>query len=165
VRSQKPGTGNSNLVQHVREAHENWEQQLEAARKNSITRYFQADAKSYQIYGWTVGWTLSFLKGIFAENIFRFLSIRLPLSTCGKENFRRYVDLETICTNTLLKYVEKLTVALEAKIAHDWLSAKFPLVFDGWTLTGTSTHYVCVLAQFLGEVFSFIDYCCVLAKS
>jgi hypothetical protein len=52
VRSQKPGTGNSNLVQHVKEAHENWEQQLEAARKNSITRYFQADAKSYQIYGW-----------------------------------------------------------------------------------------------------------------
>jgi hypothetical protein len=98
-----------------------------------------------------VGWILSSLKGIVVAACFYCLIVRLPLSTCDKPNFRKYVNLPKISSNTLIKYMHRLTRAVEAKVS-DCLSEKFPIVFDGWTLKGTSTHYVCVLAQVIGEV-------------
>lgn len=61
------------------------------------------------------------------------------------------MKLEPICKNTLMKYIERLTGAVEAKISQN-LAEKFPLVLDGWTLKGTSTHYVCLLSHTLGNV-------------
>jgi hypothetical protein len=52
VRTQKPKTGLQNLVQHIKDGHEDWPQRLEASRTNLITNYFQADKKSLKIYGW-----------------------------------------------------------------------------------------------------------------
>ena len=52
-RTQKPNTGLSNLVQHVKESHPDWEKVLEKARTQaSLDRFFRPDQKSLQIYGW-----------------------------------------------------------------------------------------------------------------
>ncbi len=61
---------------------------------------------------------------------------------------REYTKLPTISVETLMKYIGELTQELEAKISSI-LPEKFALVFDGWTLDGTSTHYMAVFATFL----------------
>ena len=47
-----------------------------------------------------------------------------------------------------MKYMKELTHELEAKISSI-LPEKFALVFDGWSLDGSSTHYMAVFATFL----------------
>lgn len=41
-----------------------------------------------------------------------------------------------------------LTVAVETKISK-MMPDKFPLIFDGWTLEGVSTHYVAIFARWM----------------
>jgi hypothetical protein len=149
LRTQKPNTGHSNLVQHVKDSHPDWEKVLEKARNQaSLDSFFRPDQKSLQIYGWL---DLIISEGYELLYHLKILNLRLPLNTCEKANIRKYVTLEPICQNTLLKYIERLTSAVEAKIAQG-LAEKFPLVLDGWTLKGTSTHYVCLLSYTLGNV-------------
>ena len=61
---------------------------------------------------------------------------------------REYSKLEPISVDTLMKYMKELTHELEAKISSI-LPEKFALVFDGWSLDGSSTHYMAVFATFL----------------
>ena len=45
-----------------------------------------------------------------------------------------------------MKYMSLLTTALEEHISK-LLPEKIPIVFDGWTLDGSSTHYVAMYAR------------------
>ncbi len=51
--------------------------------------------------------------------------------------------------------MHELTLIVEKKI-KDTLPDFFALVFDGWTLDGTSTHYVGIFATFLTSKGTFI---------
>lgn len=74
----------------------------------------------------------------------------MPLCTCEKPNFLKYSHLKPISVTTFMKYMKLLTIALEKKIAN-LLPSKFPLIFDGWSLNGSSTHYVAIFARWLSE--------------
>lgn len=49
-----------------------------------------------------------------------------------------------------MKYMGLLTKALEKKI-KEILPPKFIIIFDGWSLEGTSTHYVAFYAQWIDK--------------
>jgi hypothetical protein len=50
-----------------------------------------------------------------------------------------------------MKYMALLTTALEKEISI-MLPEKFPLIFDGWSLEGSSTHYVAVYARWFNSL-------------
>ncbi len=54
-----------------------------------------------------------------------------------------------------MKYIGLLTTSLEEHIAKI-LPSKFPLIFDGWTLEGSSTHYVAIFARWFNDMQGII---------
>ena len=49
-----------------------------------------------------------------------------------------------------MKAMHELTIIVEKKIL-EVLPNKFVLVFDGWTLDGTSSHFIGIFAVFCNE--------------
>ena len=71
----------------------------------------------------------------------------LPFNTVEKQKTRLYSKLTPVSINTFMKAMHDLTVIVENTIKK-LLPNKFALVFDGWTLEGTNTHYVGLFATF-----------------
>lgn len=89
------------------------------------------------------------LKSLFLE-LFTRSHLSLAFCVCEKPNYRNYSKLKPISSTTLMKYMRLLTNAVEERIA-EMLPKKFPLIFDGWTLEGSSTHHVAVFARWFND--------------
>ena len=66
----------------------------------------------------------------------------LSLTMNSQENIRKNMD--KICRQIIVKYVQELTRKVEEKLSAE-LPNRFALVIDGWTDAPTSTHYLAVL--------------------
>jgi len=119
-------------MSHIYSSHPHYLQEVEDGNKNSLlTNYFHSD-HTKNVYGW-LRWILT---------------ASLPFETVSKEIFRDYTTLSPIAKNTFMKYMELLTKVLEKKISKI-LPDKFAIVFDGWSLDGTSTHFVAIFAKWV----------------
>lgn len=163
LRKQAKKTGYTNLMDHIRTQHKDYVDVVKNQKKNGqldLAGFTPSEAAT-QVFGWldlilTEGYAHFLfhisIYVIFVNFILSWLIIsyflRLPFSTCTKPIYRRYVDLKPISLNTLMKYMKLLTEAVEKKIAG-MLPEKYPLIFDGWTLDGASTHYIAIYARWL----------------
>lgn len=154
-RVQKQNTGFSNLMSHITSAHPNFEEEMKKTKDGKIvgikistpcsdfklinTRDFLVPPKINNIYSW-VDWIVN--EG-------------LPFSTVEKSLTRKYTNLSPISISSLMNAMKELTVVVEKKIT-EILPNQFALVFDGWSLDGTSNHYVGIFATF--STFKGSDY-------
>ncbi|POM80965.1 Hypothetical protein PHPALM_1132 [Phytophthora palmivora] len=136
VRKQTRRNGCSNLIQHIRREHPDYEAVMLAAstaETGSVLNYVRQSALN--VYGW-MDWIL--------KN-------NLPLSFCENRAARRlasfnnliYTKLDPICVKTLVSAMDSLTRVVERSIATE-LPDRFGLLFDGWT--HASEHFVAVFA-------------------
>ena len=137
-RSQAKGTGRTNLMNHLATTHPTY-QSIMAEKKDpsSLKQYFTP--KSSNICGW-LDWIIT--NG-------------LPFSSVSDPLFRKYSNLESISVETYMKYMALLTISVEDEI-RNLLPDVFSLIFDGWTLDGTSTHFIALYASFMVIIFIFI---------
>lgn len=163
LRKQAKKTGYTNLMDHIRTQHKDYVDVVKNQKQNGqldLAGFTPSEAAT-QVFGWldlilTEGYAHFLfhisIYVIFVNFILSWLIIssflRLPFSTCTKPIYRRYVDLKPISLNTLMKYMKLLTEAVEKKIAG-MLPENYPLIFDGWTLDGASTHYIAIYARWL----------------
>lgn len=134
IREKKPNTGWSNLMSHITKEHPAYLQETNQSGNQPSLKMTFYSAKTINIYGW-INWILS---------------CGLPFTTVSNQTFHQYTKLTPICYNTFMKYLESLTKLLEKKISK-MLPEKFALVFDGWSQSGTSTHFVAVMAKWLSN--------------
>ncbi|ETO60641.1 hypothetical protein F444_21183 [Phytophthora nicotianae P1976] len=131
VRKRSPGSGYTNLMQHIRREHPTFAAEMLAAtpgETGSLLHYVRHSAQN------TFGW----LEWIVMGN--------LPLSFCENRLARRYTNLEPI---TLRRSLEAVTRSVERAIAVDLLE-RFRIIFDGWS--HASQHFIAVLAWYeVGE--------------
>uniref|UniRef100_H3GY50 Uncharacterized protein n=1 Tax=Phytophthora ramorum TaxID=164328 RepID=H3GY50_PHYRM len=128
VRKQTRRNGYTNLVQHVRREHPDYEAVMLAAptaETGSMLSYVRHSAQI--VYGW--------LDWIVKNN--------LPLHFCENQAARRYSNLDPICVETLLRAMEGVTRVVERLIAAE-MPASFGLIFDGWS--HASEHFIAVFA-------------------
>ena len=132
------GTGRTNLMNHLATTHPTY-QSIMAEKKDpsSLKQYFTP--KSSNICGW-LDWIIT--NG-------------LPFSSVSDPLFRKYSNLESISVETYMKYMALLTISVEDEI-RNLLPDVFSLIFDGWTLDGTSTHFIALYASFMVIIFIFI---------
>jgi len=76
------------------------------------------------------------------------LTASLPIDVVSQQVFIEYTNLGTVSKKTLMKHMASLTKILEKKISN-LLPDKFVLIFDGWSLDGTGTHFVGVFAKWM----------------
>lgn len=131
MRTAKKGTGSSNLMEHLRSQHKDFEHLLRD-HPDSSTLPVYLDKRALNMYSW-LDWIIS---------------DGLCFSTVEKASYRKYSNLEDITTDTFMKYMKELTAEVELEIKQ-LLPNKFSLIFDGWTLEGTSTHFIAMFARFL----------------
>jgi hypothetical protein len=136
TRKQKKGSGFSNLMSHLREKHDDWEQLYEAFKENNhkskkapAGHVFFVNPKAVLLHSW--------LDWIVTDN--------LPIATVEKTTYRNYSNLEAISVNTFSKYLKLVEAAVDEKLKEE-LPAKFGLVIDGWT--EGNTHYYGVYAAY-----------------
>ncbi|POM80718.1 Hypothetical protein PHPALM_1411 [Phytophthora palmivora] len=128
VRKQTRRNGYSNLMQHIRREHPDYEAVMLAAstaETGSMLNYVRQSALN--VYGW-MDWIL--------KN-------NLPLSFCENRAASRYTKLDPICVETLVSAMDSLTRVVERSIAAE-LPDRFGLLFDG--CTHASEHFVAVFA-------------------
>ncbi|POM62670.1 hypothetical protein PHPALM_28143 [Phytophthora palmivora] len=136
VRKQTRRNGYTNLVQHVRREHPDFEAVMLAActaETGSMLNYVRRSAQI--VYGW--------LDWIVKSN--------LPLHFCENQATRRlttfvtrcYSNLDPICVETLLRAMEEVTRIVERLIAAE-MPARFGVIFDGWG--HASEHFIAVFA-------------------
>lgn len=126
------GSGFSNLLSHLSSAHpkelaDQRRQGLATSQHGSLRRLLYPP-KTVRVHGW-----LSYIvHGL------------QPFSACENKNVTPHMRYERLSVTSLMKYLMKITVCVEKKIAR-LLPNKFALVFDGWS--GGETHYVSVFAS------------------
>ncbi|KUG02223.1 hypothetical protein AM587_10000365 [Phytophthora nicotianae] len=128
VRKQTRRNGYSNLMQHVRREHPDYEAVMlnaSTAETGSMLNYVRQSALN--VYGW--------LDWIIKSN--------LPLHFCENQAARRYSNLDPICVETLISAMESLTRIVERCIAAE-LPERFGLILDGWS--HASEHFLAVFA-------------------
>jgi len=136
TRKQKIKNGYSNLWNHVKPNHPDWENTLAVFSGNgrgpmdAFAR--QVTPKARNVFGW-IEWTLE------NDHSFRF---------CEQKLTRRYTVLTKISVKTLMKYI-MLTASAVRKIISHLLPMSFGCVIDGWTLD--SQHFSGVYAVFVNE--------------
>ena len=69
----------------------------------------------------------------------------LPFSFIEQELTPKYTKLKPISRPTFMKYLDLLTKQVESIIFEN-IPAKFDLIFDGWSDSAPSTHYITVSA-------------------
>jgi hypothetical protein len=120
--------GYTNMITHLNASHPDWKKDLANAMRhenqmsaNSLSSYFpkKVSPKSANLYGW-LEW------GIMGGQPFNFVD------DCY---VRRNTKREPISRNTLIKYIEKLGVIVEEKLAKI-LPDQFGLIIDGWSCNG-----------------------------
>jgi hypothetical protein len=122
----KKGRGWANLLDHIHRDHPD---SLEIAKKPNVQVTNFLKKKESNMYSW-ISWIVEDL---------------LPFSFCEKNNVRRYTNLESICSESLLQGMCRCTSNVEKKI-RNILPDQFALGFDGWS--DFSTHYLAVFAFF-----------------
>ncbi|RLN51667.1 hypothetical protein BBJ28_00013573 [Nothophytophthora sp. Chile5] len=128
VRKQTRRNGYTNLMQHVRREHPDYEAVMlsaSTAETGSMLNYVRRSALN--VFGW--------LDWIVKNN--------LPLHFCENPAARRYSNLDQICVETLLRAMERLTQIVERYIAAE-MPERFGLILDGWS--HTSEHFLAVFA-------------------
>lgn len=127
----KNPTGWTNLINHVNKDHSDAVALLSKTPildQANLLRFFMPK-KGKNIFGWM-------------EIVI--LGLR-PFSCVEDKILQRYSNLEPICIETLMKYVDKIVLQVEKKIT-DILPDRFALVFDGWSCS--DTHYVALFATY-----------------
>ena len=112
----KKGAGYQNALNHLK-LHPNFEQLVNEAEKshdNSIQPQIVTE-QAIQLFSW-MDW-------IIIEN--------LPFAFLTKSSTKKYSKIKPISIPTFLKYMNRLTKIVEAKIAKK-LGSKFGLIIDGW---------------------------------
>ncbi|EGZ26480.1 hypothetical protein PHYSODRAFT_258511 [Phytophthora sojae] len=128
VRKQTHRNGYSNVMQHIRREHPDYETvMLDAttAETGSLVNFVRHSALN--LHGWMV-WIVM---------------CNLPLSFCESREARRYSSLDPISEETLRAGMDGVVVSVERSIASE-LPARFGIMLDGWT--HASKHYVAVFA-------------------
>jgi len=132
-RTQNLKKGYQNLVSHIKEHHNNW-QEIMASKiledNTLITRFI--NKKSSTVFSWLEWIVMADLPFVFVEN----------------ELTRKNTKLDSISRNTLMKYLKLLTVEVESKVSIE-LPEKFGIVIDGWS--EGNTHYIAVFASYAQE--------------
>lgn len=126
------GTGYSNLVSHVQNAHGDYLHALEVGtvpETREGTSTFCWSSKTKQLFAWL---------DLIVMGL-------LPFSFCDKPCITRNMREPSIAVNTLKKYMIALTTLVESKIS-DILPDKFAVVLDGWS--AGDTHYIAIFATF-----------------
>ena len=111
--------GYSNLVSHIMKEHaeEVMKIRQQGVKKETSTIMDQFwPKKARTIHSW-----LEFIVCGF-----------MPFSFCESDLARKYINCAPIARGTLMKYLDKVTVSVQKKIAK-MLPNQFCLVFDGWT--------------------------------
>ncbi|RAW19746.1 hypothetical protein PC110_g23812, partial [Phytophthora cactorum] len=128
VRKQTRRNGLTNLMQHVRREHPNFEAEMPeatTAETGSLLNYVRRT--SHTLYGWLLWTSMS----------------NLPLSFCENRTTRRYTTLDPICVETLRATMEGVVLAVERSIASE-MPDIFGLILDEWT--HLFEHYLAVFA-------------------
>ncbi|KAG6612840.1 GTP-dependent nucleic acid-binding protein engD [Phytophthora cinnamomi] len=128
VRKQTRRNGYSDLMQHVRREHPDYQEVMlsaSTAETGSMLNYVRRSALN--VFGW--------LDWIQKNN--------LPLTFCENRAARRYSNLDPICVETLVHAMNSLTRVVERSIAAE-VPDRFGLIFDGWT--HASEHFIAVFA-------------------
>ena len=123
VRKQEISRRYRNLLDHVKNDHPDWENQIKMKTSSIVSE------EATTLFGW--------LDWIVMDS--------LPFVTVQKYQTRKFWKLNDLDRKTLVKYIEKLTVLVEETVAQE-LPEKFGLIIDGWTDSGTSTHYLAIFA-------------------
>ncbi len=129
TRKLKANSGYTNLITHIKSFHSDWKETMTFNFTNSSYKLNFDNPKATNIFSW--------IDLVVMEN--------REFSFTEKQLTRKYSNLEPICTETLMKYMELLSNEVESKIKEE-LPEKFGLVFDAWT--EGSTHYVAIFATY-----------------
>ena len=70
----------------------------------------------------------------------------LPICFVERVMTRKNTNLSPIDSDTVVKYIDKLVIAVEEKIKEE-LFNQIGIIFDGWS-DQTSTHYVSLTPYF-----------------
>ncbi|EGZ10352.1 hypothetical protein PHYSODRAFT_520761 [Phytophthora sojae] len=128
VRKQTHRNGYSNLMQHIRREHPDYETvMLDATTAETVSLVNFVRHSALNLHGWMV-WIVM---------------CNLPLSFCESREARRYSSLDPISEETLRAGMDGVVVAVERSIASE-LPARFGIMLDGWT--HASEHYIAVFA-------------------
>ena len=73
------------------------------------------------------------------------------------EETRQFSKLEPISKQSLLSYMEKITVSVEKSIKAE-LPSKFGIVIDGWSVMATSTHYLAIFGCYSVTIFELQNF-------
>lgn len=133
-RTQKPGSGYSNLYSHVQSHHPNYRTETKPNDSGQTTLNFMLPSKFKNIYSW--------LEWVIGEG--------LTFNIVEKELTRKFSNLDPICIKTLMQYMNKVTIQVENTLKN-LLPSKFCLLFDGWTLDGQSTQFIGIYATFISN--------------
>jgi len=132
----KKGTGFSNLLSHIHQAHPIYVNEFQSFRQNNTRSIFgMLDNKSLNTFGWIK---------IIVEN-------NLPISFVEDEFVRKFMKLKPICRNTLKSHMKLLKDEIIQNNKAN-LITKFGIVFDAWSSNGI--HFVCLFAS--SPVFSVL---------
>ena len=123
IRKQTKGSGFSNLKNHINSSHPTWRTEVSSGVETIISN------KEKNIFAW--------LEWVIMEN----RELHFP----EKVLVRKYTKLDSICEETLLKYMDKLVVAVEKEVTET-LPKNFGIICDGWS--DCFTHYFAVFDCF-----------------
>lgn len=127
------GTGYTNLLDHVKRKHDNYEELVLAAKESvglaSVFKRTVVKSKARDMHGW-----LELVVGGLE-----------PFSFVEKPYVQKHMKLSPTTTETFGKYMRLLTAAVQKKI-ETLLPDRFVLVFDGWSLG--SRYLVAVFASY-----------------
>lgn len=135
TRKKQKSSGYTNLMSHLREKHDDWEQLYNDFKKNNPksikgkSNFFIVNPKVLQLHSW--------LDWIVTDN--------LPISTVEKKTYRDYSNLEPISVDTFMKYLKLVEGRIDEQLKEE-LPNQFGLIIDGWT--EGSTHYFGVFAAY-----------------
>lgn len=76
------------------------------------------------------------------------ISTGLPFSMVENPKMRNVSKLDSISIKSLMKYMDVMTKSVEKEI-RKILPKQFAVIFDGWSMDGTSIHYIAAFASFL----------------
>ena len=112
---------------HINEQHPNYQTEMENRHHSTSLSTFAVSKKAENVF--------SCVKRVTIKG--------LPFSFVEDESTRQFSKLEPISKQSLLSYMEKITVSVEESIKAE-LPSKFGIVIDGWSDLATSTHYLAI---------------------
>ena len=116
VRNQNLKNDYQNLVSHIKDQHQDWEEIMQSKHLESKTITQFVNKKANTVFSW--------LEWVIMKNL-PFLFVEDTLT-------RKYTKLDSISTDTLMKYLKSLAQEVEKKVAKS-LPKQFGIIIDGWS--------------------------------